>query len=52
MSGNAEQLNTRRRQSLDLVPDMSIEITSMDVLNLTLTKTSISLVNELVHVSA
>lgn len=46
------QSNAGRRQSLDLVPDVSIEVTSKDVLNLTLTQTCINLIDELAHVSA
>ena len=52
MLPSVEQSNIARRQSLDLDPDVSIEVTSKDVLNLTLTQTCITLINELAHVSA
>ncbi|KAL5484368.1 hypothetical protein EMCRGX_G020849 [Ephydatia muelleri] len=49
MLPSVEQSNIARRQSLDLDPDVSIEVTSKDVLNLTLTQTCITLINELAH---
>ena len=51
MSRNAGQTNGGQQQSPDLDPEVSIEVTSKDVLNLTLTRTCISLINELANVS-
>ena len=48
MAGSDEQ--SGRLQSRDRIPSVFLEVTSRDVLNLTLTKTSISLMNELAHV--